>query len=62
LVHDEGWTISGDPAKRLTWTSNHGRRYEVPDDPFGGLDVVTHRLESTTVEHRLATLGANAPP
>ena len=62
LLHDEGWKVEGEPARTLTWTSNHGDRYEPPDDPFDGFDGVTRQLESMTVEHLLATLGANAPP
>ena len=61
-LHDEGWTVTGDPAGPLTWRTNHGELYQPPDDPFGGLDGVERRLESMTVQHRLAGLGANAPP
>ena len=62
LLHDEGWQVEGHPGRTLTWRSNHDERYQPPDDPFGGLDGVARRLESMTIEHRLATLRVHAPP
>ena len=64
LIHDNGWTLEGDPSGRLTWRRHTGDLYRPPDDQFGtSFDWQEYSVQSLpTVEERLARLRANAPP
>lgn len=35
LKHEAGWTVTGDPAGELIWTSPSGHRYRAPPGTYG---------------------------
>ena len=64
LIHDNGWSVEGDPRERLVWRRPTGDRYRPPGDQFGtSFDWQEYSVRSLpTVEERLAMLRANSPP